>query len=64
MWQYQGFKTKDDAVKFRSDNGGYLTFEERTPQRKILTNRGKEYLMCVDAGLNKELYPYAVVWRI
>ena len=64
MWQYQGFKTHGDAVKFRSNHGGFLVFEERTLKRKILTNRGKEYLMCVDAGLNKELYPYAVVWRI
>ena len=60
----QGFKTEQEAKEFRLHHGGYLVFEERTPKRHILTNRGKEYAMCVNyGGLNKEMYPFAVTWR-
>ena len=60
MTQFKGF-----ATKFRDDHGGYLVFEERTPKRKLLTNRGKEYEMCVYyGGLNRDLYPFAVLWNI
>ena len=66
MTQFQGFKTKKQAEAFIKKQGyGYLTFEERTPKRKQLTNRGKEYMMAVNfGGLNKELYPFCVQWNI
>lgn len=65
MVQFKGFETKEEAKAFVRKNGGYLTFEERTPKRKQLTQRGKEYMMAVDfGGLNKEKFPYCVQWNI
>ena len=65
MWQVQGFKTYDDAKAFQKEHGGMLCWEERTPKRKSLTRRGKEYLLAVGCvGLDKEKYPYLVEWRI
>ena len=65
MTQFRGFETKEEAIKFVKQNGGYLTFEERTPKRKQLTARGKEYMMAVDfGGLDKVKYPYCVQWNI
>ena len=65
MWQVQGFKTKADAEKFQKEHGGYLCWAERTPKRKTLTRKGKEYLLAAQAvGLDTELYPFLVEWRI
>ena len=65
MTQFKGFKTKKQAEAFVKQNGGYLTFEERTPKRQQLTSRGREYMMAVNfGGLNKELYPYCVQWNV
>lgn len=65
MTQFKGFGTRTQAEKFIKEHGGYLTYEERTPKRHILTTRGKDYMLAVEyGGLNKELYPYCVQWRI
>lgn len=65
MTQFQGFKTKKEAEEFIKKNGGYLTFEERTPKKKSLTGRGKEYMMAVKlGGLDPEKYPFCVQWNI
>lgn len=65
MTQFKGFETKEEALKFVKQNGGYLTFEERTPKRKQLTSRGREYMMAVHfGGLDKVKYPYCVQWNI
>ena len=65
MWQVQGFKTEAEARAFRNEHGGYLCWEERTPKRKALTRRGKEYMLAAGAvGLDTTKYPYLVEWRI
>ena len=65
MTQFKGFETKQRAQEFVRKHGGYLTFEERTPKRKQLTSRGREYMMAVNfGGLNKDKYPYCVQWNI
>lgn len=65
MTQFQGFKTKEQAKKFVKEHGGYLTWEERTPKRKKLTERGREYMMAVHlGGLDSSKYPYCVQWNI
>lgn len=65
MTQFQGFKTKEQAKKFVKEHGGYLTWEERTPKRKQLTERGREYMMAVHlGGLDSNKYPYCVQWNI
>lgn len=65
MVGFQGFETKEQAQTFIKEKGGYLTFEERTPKRKQLTQRGKDYMMAVDFGnLDKDKYPYCVQWNI
>ena len=65
MTQFKGFKTKAQAQAFVKKNGGYLTFEERTPKRKQLTARGKDYMLAVNfGGLDKDKYPYCVQWNI
>lgn len=65
MVQFKGFKTKEGAKNFVKKHGGYLTYEERTPKRKQLTNRGKAYMQAVDfGGLDKSKYPYCVQWNI
>lgn len=65
MWRVDGFKTKEEAEKYRKTFGGYVSWEERTPKRKILTSRGKEYMFCTRAaGMNREKNPYIVTRRI
>ena len=52
-------------TQFKEKNGGYLVWEERTPKRKALTARGREYEMCVKlGGLDSRRYPYAVTWNV
>ena len=65
MTQFKGFKTFKDAMNFiKNEHGGFLTWEERTPKRKLLTARGKAYMQAVEfGGLDKETYPYCVQWR-
>ena len=64
MTQFKGFETKQEAQAFVKTHGGYLTFEERTPKRKQLTERGREYMMAVEfGGLCKDKYPYCVQWN-
>lgn len=61
MTQFLGFETKSKAEEFVKTNGGFLTFEERTPKRKQLTHRGLEYMYAVNfGGLDKDKYPYCV----
>lgn len=63
MTQFRGFRTLEEAKAFRRKDGGYLVWDERTPKRKQLTARGREYEMCVKlGGLDPKLYPYAVTW--
>jgi len=64
MWMVQGFKTYDEAKAFRKKHGGLICWEERTPKRKSLTQRGKEYLMAAGCvGLDTGKYPYLVEYR-
>ena len=66
MWEFQGFGTKDEAEKYHKENGGYICWEERTPKRKSLTKRGKDYMLLTCemwVGYRKK-YPYIVAWRI
>lgn len=66
MWQFQGFATKDEAKKYQKENGGCLYWEERTPKRKTLTSKGKDYMLLTCemwVGYRKK-YPYIVAWRI
>lgn len=66
MWEFQGFATKEEATKYRKENGGYICWEERTPKRKLLTSRGKDYMLltCEMWGGYRKKYPYIVAWRI
>ena len=64
MMQFKGFKTKEEAKDFAKHNGGMICWEERTPKRKQLTERGKDYMFAVQlGGLDKQKYPYCVQWR-
>ena len=64
MTRFQGFKTKQEAEQFSRSHGGILCFEERTPKRGKLTNRGREYMDAVIfGGLDKDTYPYCVCWN-
>ncbi len=61
----QGFKTYDEAKAFQKERGGMICWEERTPKRKALTRRGKEYRLAAGwVGLDTEKYPYLVEYRI
>ena len=63
MTEFRGFETEKDARAFCRQHGGYITWEERTPKRRQLTERGRQYRMAVDfGGLNAEKYPYCVQW--
>ena len=65
MTEFKGFKTKEEAQKFQKEHGGYLCWEERTPKRKQLTERGKNYMYAVNlGGLDNNLYPYCVQWNM
>lgn len=65
MWQVEGFESMEKAKKFQKEHGGYLCWEERTPKRKKLTARGRDYMLATQAiGLNREKFPYVVQWRI
>lgn len=64
MTRFQGFKTKAEADKFCKEHGGFMCWEERTPKRKQLTQRGKDYMDAVIfGGLDKDRFPYCVQWR-
>lgn len=61
MVRFKGFKTLEDARQYKKEHGGYLCLEERTPKRKQLTERGKDYMLSVTyGGLDKERYPYCL----
>lgn len=65
MTQFKGFETREAAEEFIRKNHGFLTFDERTPKRKLLTERGREYWMAVEfGGLDSKKYPYCVQWNI
>lgn len=65
MTQFRGFKTKEEAKKFQKEHGGHLCWEERTPKRKQLTERGRNYMYAVNlGGLDSKTYPYCVQWNI
>lgn len=64
MVQFKGFKTMEEAREFSRKNGGMICWEERTPKRKQLTERGNDYMLAVYlGGLDKEQFPYCVQWR-
>lgn len=64
MTRFQGFATKEEAKQFVRKHGGFLCWEERTPKRKQLTNRGRDYMdAVVYGGLDKERFPYCVQWN-
>ena len=63
MIKFMGFKTKEEAIAHKKTHGGYLCWEERTPKRKQLTERGKDYMFAVEyGGLDKGKYPYCLQW--
>ena len=66
MWQFQGFATKSEEKKFQKENGGGLYWAERTPKRKALTTKGKDYMLltCEMYDGYREKYPYIVAKRI
>lgn len=65
MTQFRGFQTKEEAKDFQKEHGGYLCWEERTPKRRQLTERGKNYMFAVNlGGLDKDKYPYCVQWNV
>lgn len=64
MVRFKGFKTLEEAKQYKKEHGGYLCWEERTPKRKQLTERGKDYMLSVTfGGLDKERYPYCLQWN-
>ena len=65
MWEVRGFKAKKAAQKYRDANGGLVCWEERTPKRKLLTSRGKEYMIATSAiNLDRDVYKFIVTKRI
>ena len=65
MWCMKGFRTKKEAEAYQKKYGGLICWEERTPKLKLLTSRGKEYLLGARAiGLDTKEYPFAVKRRI
>ncbi len=62
MYQFKGFKNKEEAKEFLKSHDGYLCYE-----KSDIEKRGKlpqDYRDCVNyGGLSRE-YPYAVLWRI
>jgi len=65
MWHIQGFETKEEAKDYQRTNGGHICWEERTPKRKQLTERGQEYMIGAQATcMDTVKYPYAVVKRV
>lgn len=65
MHQIYVFKTKKEAEAFQKKNGGYICWEERTPKRKLLTSRGKDYMIVAGAmGVDAKTFPYMVQVRI
>lgn len=64
MWYIQGFETKEEAKVYQKKHGGLLCWEERTPKRNELTERGREYVIGTHcAMLDTKKYPYAVITR-
>lgn len=65
MWYCRYFGTEAEAKAYQKEHGGYLCWEERTPKRKQLTSRGKEWELAVRAcGFPKEDAKYIVQERI
>ena len=63
MTRFQGFKTKEEAVKFQKQHGGLLTYDKRTKKGKV-TGCGIDYGFAVHlGGLNPDKYPYCVQWN-
>ena len=62
MVRFQGFKTKEEAIKFSKEHGGMICYE-----KSEIEKRGKnpqDYRDCVNyGGLNPE-YKYAVQWNV
>lgn len=64
MVQFQGFKTKDEALSFKKKHGGLLTYDKRTKTGKP-TGVGIDYGYAVHlGGLDPNKFPYCVQWNI
>ena len=65
MWYCKYFGTKREAEEYRKENGGYICWEERTPKRKQLTERGREWALAIQAcGFPETEAKYIVQRRI
>lgn len=65
MWYAQGFKTKEEAQKYRDEHGGIVLWEEYTPKLHKPTARCKDWLIATRAtGIDVEKYPFVVERRI
>jgi hypothetical protein len=65
MWRVDGFKTKEEAQKFRDENGGLVLWEEYTPKRHLPTSRCKDWKIATQAtGIDRGKYPFIVERRI
>ena len=63
MVKFIGFETKKEAMEYRKNHGGYLTYAYTATGRKSHTYN--DYMFAVHlGGLNQEKYPYCLQWNM
>ncbi len=59
MFKYQGFRTKEQALKYQKEHNGMLCSKEKYSRTK------QDYEFAVHlGGLDEKKYPYCLIWRI
>ena len=61
MTKFRGFETKEEALKYRKEHGGYLTYKYTKSGRKSASYMDYMYAVHL-GGLNEEKYPYCLQW--
>lgn len=64
MTRFQGFKTKEEALAYRKEHGGYLCWDKRSKRTGKPIGEGIDYAYAVNlGGLDAETYPYCLQWN-
>lgn len=63
MTGFKGFKTKEEALAFKKEHGGYLCYRYDRCGHRSPTARDYDFAVYL-GGLDAEKYPYCVEWHI
>lgn len=64
MTQFKGFATREEAIAYRKEHGGYLCYDRRSKKTGRPIGVGIDYAFAVNlGGLDSDKYPYCLQWN-